>query len=41
MADPTFECCAWGDGQIFADEDGQPVYPDRCNCSCHTPEEDE
>jgi hypothetical protein len=34
----TFECCEWGDGAVV-DEYDEPIYPHRCGCICHTPEE--
>lgn len=35
----SYECCEYGDNYIETD-DGDLIYPDLCECICHTEDDD-
>lgn len=36
---PDDVCCVAYN--LVFDEDGEPIYPDRCDCTCHTDGEED
>lgn len=37
----TFECCEYGDFFTHTEDEEERIYPELCDCICHTEDDEE